>query len=123
MIIKKSAGHIIGANLTNAEKKALDIEIRRCMANYLERAEIKIEAQVLYQLKQQIDMNDEDLKKFYMEFGDGMKLLVEHYEMAEEDGSWLAMQMLKADGIDIEAWSKEKDELVGIRPYKEDQEC
>ena len=34
MIVKKSGGKVIGAHLTNAEKKAMDIEIMKDIAEF-----------------------------------------------------------------------------------------
>ena len=51
MQVKKSNGHIFGAALTSAEKKALDMEIRRQFAEYSKKYELEIESMVLLALR------------------------------------------------------------------------
>ena len=44
MQVKKSNGTIFGAKLTTAERKALDMEIRRQFAEYTRKYELEIES-------------------------------------------------------------------------------
>lgn len=119
MDFKRSGKNIFGVDFNAREKKALDIEIRKVMADYLDKVEEKVEAQIIWQIMQSFpEMDISDLKAFYMTLGCAIADLINHYEMAENDGAWLADQMLKANGIDIHEWSVEKDTTVGVRAYK-----
>ena len=51
MQVLKSGKHIIGVKLTAAEKKALDMETRRSLAEYTRKHELEIEAIVIRQLR------------------------------------------------------------------------
>lgn len=48
MIVKKSGKHIYGADLSAAEKKAMDIEIRRQLAEYTKKHEQEVSAIILW---------------------------------------------------------------------------
>lgn len=47
MMVLKSGGRVVGGKLTNAEKKALDIELRKQLAEYTRKYEIEILSLVL----------------------------------------------------------------------------
>lgn len=78
MRIKKSGGKIFGADLTAAERKAMDKEIQRQLAVYTEKHRLELDA------------------------------LLERYEMGEDDRLWLCTYMLKQIGVDIEKWDRER---------------
>lgn len=82
MQVKKAGGKVYGAVLTAAEKKAMDLEIQRELAEY-------------------------DRK--HIAFHDRIKELVSRYEMEDQDDIWLCTQMLKRIGVDVEAWHKESE--------------
>ena len=110
MIVKKSAGRVIGAQLTNAEKKAMDIEIQKELAEWTRKHEIEIIAMVLRQVRRTFGSGEKKLKKFFDDFDGDIDALVNQYEMGEMSGddAWLCTRELKAEGIDIEKWYKEK---------------
>lgn len=84
MQLKKAGGKVYGAVLTAAEKKAMDLEIQRELAEYDRKHIAEIDATILW-------------------------VLVSRYEMEDQDDIWLCTQMLKRIGVDIEAWHKESD--------------
>lgn len=110
MNVLKFGKNVIGAKLTAAEKKALDIEIRKAAAVHDEKFAREVEATLLWIIRQKLGYGEKGLKTIHDEYFTRIKALIERYELEEEDDIWLCTKMLKAEGIDIEAWYKE-DEL------------
>ena len=108
MQVLKSGKHVIGAKLTADEKKALDMEVRRQLAEYTRKHELEIEALVIWQLRQVTGWGETRLKRFYDQFDITLDKLIEHYEVGSDDAQWLCTKKLKDEGIDIEAWRREK---------------
>ena len=108
MIVKKSGKTVYGAELTAAEKKALDMEARRALAEHTRKHELEIEAIVIRQLRRLTGWGETRLKRFYDEFAPAMMALCERYEMDQVDAPWLCTMELKKEGFDIEAWHKEQ---------------
>lgn len=108
MQVKKFGKTIYGAELTSAEKKALEIEVKRQLAEYTNAHELEIEAIVIRQLRRHTGWGERRLKRFYDDFSDELASLVEHYEMSEEDAPWLCTRELKEEGFDIKLWYQEK---------------
>lgn len=107
MFVKKSGKTIFGAELTAAERKALDMEARRSLAEHTRKHELEIEAIVIRQIRRLTGWGGIKLKRFYMDFAPELNKLCEHYEMPEVDAPWLCMMELKREGFDIEAWHRE----------------
>lgn len=108
MVVKKSGGKAYGVTLTAAEQRALDAEINRRLAERTKRHTLEIEARVIRQVKRHTDWDEGRLKRFYDDFDDDINDLVKHYELSDDDASWLCTRELKLEGIDIEKWSEEK---------------
>lgn len=51
MVVKKAGGKIYGAVLTSAEKKAMNMEIERQLAEYTRKHEVELNAMILYSLR------------------------------------------------------------------------
>ena len=109
MIVKKSAGRVIGAQLTNKEQKALDIEIQKQLAEWTRKHEKEIVAMVLRQVRRTFGSGKKKLKEFFDDFDPDIDALVRKYEMGEMSGddAWLCTRELKEEGIDIDEWYKE----------------
>lgn len=107
MIVLKSHGDVFGARFTANEKKALDIEIRKELANFMRQHEFEVDAMILWQLHEQFGFGYDRLFKFYSTFSKNIKSLVEKYEMEESESLWLVTKKLKDYGIDLEKWEKE----------------
>ena len=108
MIVKKSHGKIFGAHLTNAEKKALDIEIENEFAEYDRKNTNEIDAVILWILRSEFGFGRDRLRQFHDRFVPALEDLCKRYEMHDrEDEIWLCTHKLKEDGIDIEEWNKE----------------
>lgn len=107
MQIKKAGGKVYGAVLTNAEKKAMDMEIRRQLAEFDRKNKQEIDAMVLWVLMDEFGFGEKRLRRFHDIFNDKILSLVRRYQMEEEDNVWLCDEMLKRRGIDINQWNKE----------------
>lgn len=102
MNIKKSGGKIFGAQLTSAEKKALDMEIKRQIAEYDRKHKLELQALVLWELHEQLGFGVKRLKEFYNKFDISIDKLLGHYQLEEDDKVWLCTYKLKEIGLDIE---------------------
>lgn len=107
MFIKKSGKTVFGADLTAEEKKALDMEARRGLAEHTRMHELEIEALVMRWLRRQTGWGETRMKRAYMDFAPDLKKLCDYYELPESDQPWLCTQELKKEGFDIEAWHRE----------------
>lgn len=108
MIPIKSGGKVIGGHLTNAEKKALDIEARKTYAEYDRKNANEIDAIFLLYLHRRYGFDEAQLKDAYVHMASKIESLAERYEMTcEGDRVFLATYKLKELGCDIEEWSKE----------------
>ena len=109
MRIKKSGGKIFGADFTAAERKAMDKEIQRQLADYTEKHRLELDAMILWVLHAQLGLGPTRLRRFYDQFEKELDALLERYEMGEDDRLWLFAYMLKQIGVDIEKWDRERD--------------
>lgn len=104
MQVKKSNGRIFGATLTTAEKKALDMEVRRQFSEYSKKYEREIEAMVLLALRKEFGFGEKRLKRTHEALSAGIDDLVKRYQMEDEDAAWLCTYKLKEEGFDISGW-------------------
>lgn len=109
MRIKSYNGKVFGAELSAAEKKAMNIEINRQLVERDKQYAADIDAMVLYTLMAHCGWKKTRLKSFWKAFIVEHKALREFYEMNEPgDNEWLAHRMLKKIGVDINEWYKEE---------------
>lgn len=109
MRIKQYKGKVFGAELTAAEKKAMNIEINRQLVERDKQYAADIDAMVLYTLMAHYGWKKKRLKRFWDAFISEHKALREFYDMNEPgDNEWLAHRMLKDIGVDIQKWYKEE---------------
>lgn len=109
MQIKKSGGKVFGAVLTAAEKKAMELEINRQIAEADKRYIDDIDAMVLYTLSVYLGFGPKRLRKFWDALSAEHDRLIQHYQMPD-DYTWLCKEMLKRIGVDVEAWNRERRE-------------
>lgn len=107
MLVKKAGGKVYGATFTAAEKGAMDMEIKRQLAEYTRKYEADLNATILYVLHEQLGFGEQRLKKFFDRFSVEIDALVKYYEMDEEDAAWLCTRKLLDMGIDVEKWCDE----------------
>lgn len=109
MHVKKHKSKVYGASFTAAEKRAMELEIKRQIAEY-EREHCKeVDAMILWALHEVFGFGPKRLRKFFDNFSETMERLHKWYEMDESDESWLCSYKLKSIGIDIEEWLSNND--------------
>ena len=113
MVVKKAGGKIYGAVLTSAEKKAMNMEIERQLAEYTRKHEVELNAMILYVLHEQLGFGEQRLRKFFDRFSVEIDALVKYYEMDDEDAEWLCTRKLLDMGIDVEKWCDESRNIGG----------
>lgn len=110
MQLKTICGKVYGATLTSKEREALEIEIRKQLAEQSKKYENDFDACVLYQIHAQYGKGAKALRKFYDQWKVIHAELLRHYELEKPDAPWLFMAKLKDIGVDVEAWNKEEDD-------------
>lgn len=108
MQIKRSGKHIFGADLTAAEKKAMNIEIAKQLAEFTRKHQVEIECIFLREMRHKYGHGAVRLRRDFDDFSNDLDELIARYELGEEDKLWLAQQQLKAEGFDVEQWHREK---------------
>ena len=108
MKIKRSGKHIFGADLTAAEKKAMNIEIAKQLAEFTRKYQVEIESVFLREMRHKYGHGAVRLRRDFDEFSNDLDELIARYELGEEDKLWIAQQQLKAEGFDVEQWHREK---------------
>lgn len=109
MQLKTICGKVYGANLTRKEQEALDIEIRKQIAEQAKNYENDFDACVLYQIHAQYGKQTKALRKFYDRWKVVHKQLLEHYELDKPDAPWLFAEKLKEIGVDVAEWNEEDE--------------
>ena len=112
MTVKKSGGKIFGADLTAAERKAMQLEIGREIAKFDQQNMLSIDAVILWELHVQFGFGPKKLRQFYDGFNARFRELIDHYEMGAEDGPYICIEKLREIGVDLEQWDKESEALV-----------
>lgn len=109
MNVKKIGGKVYGASFTAAERKALDIEIMKQLAEYTRKHALELDAVFLLWLHEELGFGTKRLKKAFMSLARPVEAMCDKYEMHNEsDALWLCTQRLKEIGIDLEQWDKER---------------
>lgn len=111
MYLKKAGGKVYGAVLTAAEKKAMDMEIQRELAEYDRKHLAEIDATILWVLHEQFGFGAKRLRTFYDAYRAHINELIGRYELENSDDIWLCTQMLKKVGVNIEDWHKEDADI------------
>ena len=109
MTVIKILGKVYGAKLTNAEKEAMEIEIRKQIAAETRKHDDEIVARVLWSVMEHFNCGEKKLKRFYDDFDPSIKALLDRYEMDDADDAWLCTRKLKDRGIDIAKWREESE--------------
>ena len=117
MKVKKAGKRVFGAVMSAAEKKAMDMEIQRQLAEYDRKHIREIDALVLWELREQLGFGNKRLKKFYDNFSRGIEALIRRYEMEQGDDVWLCTYKLKEILAAI-LKSGRKKEVTNERPKK-----
>lgn len=104
MYPKKAGGKIYGAALSSAEQKALDIEIKKQIAENWRKHSNEVEAMVLWAVHETLGLGHKRLRDFYSAIAPMFDELSARYEMEDCDLPWLCTYKLKEYGVDIEEW-------------------
>lgn len=107
MIVKKTRGKVYGAVMSASEKKAMDIEIQKQLADYDRKHALEMDALILWVLSEEFGFGEKRLTRYYRRFGPAIDALVKRYELEDSDKIWLCTHMLKRKGIDIEKMRRE----------------
>ena len=110
MRVKKFNGRIYGAELTAAERKAMDIEITRQVLERDEKYKEDIDAMVLYVLMSHYGWRKKRLRRFWKAFAEEHKALRECYLIDSDENRYVAHWKLKQIGVDIDQWYKEDEQ-------------
>lgn len=111
MLVKKAGGKVYGATFTAAEKRAMNMEIERQLAEYTRKHEVELNAMILYVLHEQLGFGEQRLRKFFDRFSVEIDALVKYYEMDDEDAEWLCTRKLLDMGIDVAKWVADAETL------------
>ena len=108
MRVKKFNGKPYGVEFSAAERKAMNLEINRQIAEKDEKYQEDIDALVLYVLMVHYGWKKKRLRRFWDAFIAEHKALREYYLMEDPgDSEWLAHWKLKKIGVDIHQWYEE----------------
>ena len=114
MQVKKSGGKIFGAVLTTAEKKALEIEMRKQFAELDAENMVNLDSIILWVLHEQFGFGEKRLKTFFDAFIKHYRALIDYYELDDSDGPYICREKLKEIGVDLDAWENDVDEKGAI---------
>ena len=108
MRIKRTGKTIYGAELNAAEKKAMNLEIDRQLAEHTRKHQVEIECLFLRELRQKYGHGEVRLRRAFDDFSNDLDELIARYELGDEDKLWLATKQMKDEGFDVEKWHREK---------------
>ena len=92
------------AKMTAKERKAMDDEIDRQLAEATRRQEGDIDALLLWYLHTEYGFGEKRLRKFMEGFNARLRELSDWYDMGEGDQMFLVRRELKKIGIDVDEW-------------------
>lgn len=108
MRVRSFRGKVYGAELTSAERKAMNTEINKQLVERDKQYAADIDAMVLYTLMAHYGWKAKRLKDFWKAFVAEHEALREFYQMDDpSDNKWLAHRKLKEIGVDVQEWYEE----------------
>ncbi len=102
MHVKKAGGRVYGADLTAAERRGMNLEIERQLAEHTRKHAVELEAMVLWVLHEQFGFGISRMQQFSENFEPLMVELITRYDMPDTDRAWLCTQKLKEYGVDLD---------------------
>ena len=111
MRIKKAGGKAYGAVFTAEEKRAMDKEIERQLAEWDKKNARELSSMALWILHEEFGFGHDRLKRFFTAYIEGINALSARYYADEgrndiKDG-FICTMKLKDYGIDLNEWNKE----------------
>lgn len=111
MQIKTHNGKPYGADFTSKERKAIELEVGRMVAEANKKNAKNFDCLVLYVLMEYYGWDKDQLKEYWMAFCKEHKELCDRYEMyGVGDNTWLAARKLQEAGVDVAAWYDELEQ-------------
>lgn len=104
----RSGGVIFKVKLNAKEKKALNDEILRQLAEYTRKYQVEIESIFLRHQRSKHGFGAKRLRQDFDDFGNDLDEMIKRFELGHEDKAWLATYSLKEEGFDVEQWHREK---------------
>ena len=75
---------------------------------------LDMDAAVFYSLHLTFGFGKKRLRQFFNAFSAQHNALREHYQLDDQNNTWLCRRLLKSDvGVDVDAWEKELEERNG----------
>lgn len=108
MKAKISGKMAYGVSLTSAEKKALDKEVERQLAEWDKKHMTELSALILYVLHSTFGFGKKRLKDFYFQFAEEVFNLTQRYDLDDSDDVWLCTKKLKEYGVNLTEWEDER---------------
>lgn len=106
MRVKKAGKVVVGADFTDSEKRAINMEIQRQLAEYDRKNANEIDALFLWVVHELFGFGPKRLKYIHDNFRPALNALCDRYEMTDRDDDiWLCTHKLKEIGVDIEEWN------------------
>ena len=107
MQVKKYKGKVFGMSMTADERKALQIELRKEIAEIDHKYAADIDALMLYVLASRYGWRKKRLLDIWKAFAEEHERLSEYYQMDDVgDLEWLAHRELAKIGVDVRKWEK-----------------
>ena len=107
MQVKKYKGKIFGMAMTADERKALQMELRKEIAELDNKYAADIDALMLYVLASRYGWRKKRLLEIWHAFAEEHKRLCEYYQMdGAGDSEWLAHHELAKIGVDVRKWEQ-----------------
>lgn len=111
MHVLKAGGSVYGASLSAAERKALDIEVKKMLSRDLVDHANEVDAIILYVLGRDFGFGPVRMRRLWERVHEEYQELCSRYDMTPqtEEGCWIVQKkLLEEKGVDIAAWNKEQ---------------
>lgn len=107
MQVKKYKGKVFGMSMTADERKAMQIELRKEIADIDRKYAADIDALMLYVLASRYGWRKKRLLDIWRAFAEEHQKLCEYYQMDDPgDSEYLAHHELSKIGVDVHKWEK-----------------
>ncbi len=100
------------------QKKSMEMEIRRQLAEADKNDSLEIDSMILWILHDKYGWGKRKLKDFFDTFTQELKALTDRYVMEDCDTVWLCTRKLKDAGIDISEWLAESEQASQNTNFK-----
>lgn len=100
------------------QKKSMEMEIRRQLAEADKKDSLEIDSMILWILHDKYGWGKRKLKDFFDTFTQELKALTDRYVMEDCDTVWLCTRKLKDAGIDISEWLAESEQASQNTNFK-----